>query len=71
MTPTGEFFFGGVDGLKWRKPVVPGDTLMMKVEVTKFNKRFGVCKLDGKCFVGEDLVCEAQLTLVMAKADAK
>ena len=22
------FFFGGVDGVKWRKPVVPGDTLV-------------------------------------------
>lgn len=63
----GEFFFGGVEGVRWRKPVVPGDTLMMKVEVKKFNKRFGVCKMDGKAFVGEDVVCEAELTLVMAK----
>lgn len=63
----GEFFFGGVNGVKWRKPVVPGDTLMMRVNVTKFNKRFGVCKLDAKAYVGKDLVCEAELTLVMAK----
>jgi 3-hydroxyacyl-[acyl-carrier-protein] dehydratase len=64
---TGDFFFGGVNGLKWRKPVVPGDTLMMRVEVKKFNKRFGVCKMDAKAYVGADLVCEAELTLVMAK----
>lgn len=63
----GEFFFGGVDGLRWRKPVVPGDVLMMRVEVKKFNKRFGVCKLDAKAYVGTDLVCEAELMLVMAK----
>ena len=67
----GEFFFGGVEGLRWRKPVVPGDVLMMKVAVKKFNKRFGVCKLDAKAYVGKDLVCEAELTLVMAKEDAK
>lgn len=61
------FFFGGVDNLRWRKPVVPGDVLMMRVDVTKFNKRFGICKMYAKAYVGEDLVCEAELTLVMGK----
>ena len=61
------FFFGGVDNLRWRKPVVPGDVLMMRVDVKKFNKKFGLCKMDAKAYVGEDLVCEAELTLVMAK----
>lgn len=27
----GDFFFAGVDGIKWRRPVVPGDTLVMEV----------------------------------------
>lgn len=53
--------------MKWRKPVVPGDVLMMRVEVVKFNKRYGMCKMTGKAFVGEDLVCQAELTLIMAK----
>jgi 3-hydroxyacyl-[acyl-carrier-protein] dehydratase len=61
------FFFGGVDGVKWRKPVVPGDVLMMRVELTKFNKRFGVAKMKGTCHVGKDLVCEGELTLVMGR----
>jgi 3-hydroxyacyl-[acyl-carrier-protein] dehydratase len=61
------FFFGGVDNLRWRKPVVPGDVLMMRVDVTKFNKRFGICKMNAKAYVGEDLVCDAELTLVMGK----
>lgn len=65
------FFFGGVDNLRWKKPVVPGDVLMMRVEVTKFNKRFGVCKTEAKAYVGEDLVCEADLTLVMAPPEKK
>ncbi|KAI7835759.1 hypothetical protein COHA_010337 [Chlorella ohadii] len=60
------FFFGGVDNLRWRKPVVPGDVLMMRCDVTKFNKRFGICKMAAKAYVGQDLVCEADLTLVMA-----
>jgi 3-hydroxyacyl-[acyl-carrier-protein] dehydratase len=61
------FFFGGVDNVRWRKPVVPGDVLMMRVEVTKFNKRFGICKMDAKAYVGEELVCEGELTLVMGQ----
>lgn len=62
------FFFGGIDNCKFRKPVLPGDTLMMRVEVTKFNKKFGVLKTSGKAYVGGDLVCEAALTLIMAKS---
>lgn len=38
---------------------------MMRVDVTKYNKRFGMVKLTGKAYVGADLVCEAELTLVM------
>merc|ERR1711937_761575 len=63
--PKENFFFGGIDGCKFRKPVVPGDTLMLKVALKKMNKRFGVAKMEAKAFVGEDLVCEAELTLYM------
>jgi 3-hydroxyacyl-[acyl-carrier-protein] dehydratase len=31
----GTFFFGGVDGVKWRKPVTPGDVLVMEVNCNK------------------------------------
>ena len=40
---------------------------MMKVELTKWNKRFGVAKMTGKAYVGADLACEAELTLIMAR----
>ena len=43
-------------------------TQMMKVEVTKFNKRFGIVKMDAKGYVGTDLVVEAELTLAMGQA---
>lgn len=43
------------------------DPQMMRVDVVKFNPRFGICKLDAKAYVGEQVVCEGQLTLVMAK----
>ena len=35
--------------------------------MTKMNKRFGMAKMRGEAFVGEDLVCEADLTLVLVK----
>lgn len=43
-----EFFFGGVDGVRWRSPVVPGDTIVMEVEMKSFKKRFGIAKFAGK-----------------------
>mmetsp|Transcript_23401 Transcript_23401/g.59903 ORF Transcript_23401/g.59903 Transcript_23401/m.59903 type:complete len:207 (-) Transcript_23401:353-973(-) len=63
----GLFFFGGIENCRFRKPVVPGDVLMMRAEVTKFNKRFGIVKIDAKGYVGEELAVEAELTLAMGK----
>lgn len=63
----GLFFFGGIEGCRFRKPVVPGDVLMMRAEVTKYNKRFGIVKVAATGYVGTDLVVEAELTLAMAK----
>ena len=60
-----EFFFAGIDGVKFRRPVVPGDQLVMKVVLTKMNKRFGIAKMKGQCFVGDELACEAELTLAL------
>lgn len=44
----GDFFFGGVDRVKWRKPVVPGDTLVMEMTLESFKPRFGIAKMAGK-----------------------
>ena len=43
-------------------------TQMMRVEVTKYNKRFGIVKMAAKGYVGADLAVEAELTLAMGKA---
>lgn len=40
---------------------------MMRVELTKFNPRFGIAKMSAKAYVGAALACEADLTLVLAK----
>ncbi|MFH1799616.1 MAG: UDP-3-O-acyl-N-acetylglucosamine deacetylase [Candidatus Omnitrophota bacterium] len=52
-------YFMSVDAVKWRSPVLPGDTLRMEVEVLKKRAKFGQCS--GKAYVGDKLVCEADV----------
>jgi hypothetical protein len=40
---------------------------MMRAEVTKYNKRFGVVKVAATGYVGPELVVEAELTLALGK----
>lgn len=56
--PGAVFFFAGVDGVKWKKPVVPGDTLVMEVEIKKFNKRFGIATATGRAYVDGEMAVE-------------
>lgn len=51
-------FFMGFDQVKFRKPVVPGDQLILDLEIIK--KRAKVIKLEGKARVEEQIVAEAQ-----------
>ncbi|XVE83179.1 hypothetical protein DITRI_Ditri16bG0066900 [Diplodiscus trichospermus] len=52
------FFFAGVDKVRFRKPVIAGDTLVMRMTLIKLQKRFGIAKMEGKAYVGGDLACE-------------
>jgi UDP-3-O-[3-hydroxymyristoyl] N-acetylglucosamine deacetylase/3-hydroxyacyl-[acyl-carrier-protein] dehydratase len=52
-------YFMGIDNAKFRKPVIPGDTLRFELELLKLKAR--ACKMRGRAFVGEDLVAEAEL----------
>ncbi len=64
--PGQDFFFGGVDNVKWRKPLVPGDVLVMEMHVTNFKKRFGICKMQGKGYVDGKVCLSAALCLSLA-----
>ena len=59
-------YFMSVDAVKWRSPVLPGDTLRMEVEVLKKRSKFGQCA--GKAYVGEKLVCEADVKFAVVDA---
>lgn len=52
-------FFTGIDNAKFRQPVLPGDQLRLEIEMVKFRQSF--CKMAGKAFVGDKLVCQADL----------
>ncbi|KAL1544383.1 3-hydroxyacyl-[acyl-carrier-protein] dehydratase [Salvia divinorum] len=40
-----KFFFAGVDKVRFRKPVIAGDTLVMRMNLVKLQKRFGIAKI--------------------------
>ncbi|PLX96533.1 MAG: 3-hydroxyacyl-[acyl-carrier-protein] dehydratase FabZ [Desulfuromonas sp.] len=52
-------YFTGIDRVKFRKPVVPGDVLRM--ELTLLKCRRGIYQFAGKAYVGDSLVTEAEL----------
>ena len=51
-------YFMGIEKARFRKPVTPGDQLQIEVEVIRF--RPSSCKMVGRVFVDDDLVCEAE-----------
>jgi len=52
-------YFMTIDGVKFRRPVTPGDTLVFDVEVLQYRR--GVCKLSGRALVEGKLAAEAEL----------
>ncbi|MBN1688847.1 MAG: UDP-3-O-[3-hydroxymyristoyl] N-acetylglucosamine deacetylase [Candidatus Omnitrophica bacterium] len=52
-------YFMSIDSAKFRQPVMPGDELRMEVEVNKIRARTGQCT--GRAYVGDKLVCEAEV----------
>ncbi len=62
--------FGSADGVKWKKPVVPGDTLVMEVEIKKMNLKFGIIKASGKGYTDGDLAVEVgEMTMLLLKPE--
>ena len=51
-------FFMGVDGVKFRRKVVPGDVLELHVTALRGGGR--VWKFAGRAMVGDELACEAE-----------
>ncbi|KAL5715332.1 3-hydroxyacyl-[acyl-carrier-protein] dehydratase [Ranunculus cassubicifolius] len=63
------FFFAGVDKVRFRKPVIAGDTLVMRMTLIKLQKRFGIAKMEGKAFVGGEVVCEGEFLMALGSSE--
>lgn len=50
-------FFSAVEKSKFRKPIVPGDQIVLEMKLLKF--RLGTAKISGKAYVDDQLVAEA------------
>ncbi|WP_228014987.1 3-hydroxyacyl-ACP dehydratase FabZ [Synechocystis salina] len=57
----GKFFaFAGIDGVRFRRPVVPGDQLIMTVELQSFKMQ-RIAKMQGEARVDGQLVCGGEM----------
>ena len=59
-------YFMSCDKVKWRKPVVPGDVLIIETELTKMRGAIGVAT--ARCTVNGEVTCEAELKFMVQDA---
>lgn len=57
--------FAGIDGVRFRRQVIPGDVLRMEVEISRLKGRIGRGR--GSATVDGERVCEAELTFAFAE----
>ena len=56
-------FFAGIDGVRFKRQVRPGDTLRLEIEL--LTLRMGIGKGDAKAYVGDELAVSGQLTFAI------
>jgi len=56
-------FFMAANNIKWRKPVLPGDQLILEVEVTRIKAKTG--QVRGRALVGDKVAAEADLMFAL------
>jgi 3-hydroxyacyl-[acyl-carrier-protein] dehydratase len=62
-------YFMSIDKVKFRRPVVPGDQL--RLEVVQTRHRGTIASFEGKAYVGEDLVAEAQMKAILVDRETE
>ena len=61
-------YFMKIDKAKFKQKVLPGDTLIFKLELVSPIRR-GICHMFGQAYVGEKLVMEAELMAQIVKVN--
>jgi UDP-3-O-[3-hydroxymyristoyl] N-acetylglucosamine deacetylase/3-hydroxyacyl-[acyl-carrier-protein] dehydratase len=59
-------YFLKIDNCKFKSKVVPGDTMILKMELMSPIRR-GICEMRGTVFVGNKIVTEADLMAQLVK----
>jgi len=59
-------YFMKIDNVKFKQKVIPGDTLIFKLELMSPIRR-GICHMKGQAFVGDKLVSEAEMMAQIVK----
>ncbi len=57
------YYFAGIDAARFKRPVEPGDQLVMDVSLER--TKAGIYKFKGVARVGQELACEAELMCTM------
>ncbi|MDD3579820.1 MAG: 3-hydroxyacyl-ACP dehydratase FabZ [Desulfobacca sp.] len=61
------YYFMGMDKVRFRKPVVPGDQLRLELDTLRGGKR--IWKMQGKAFVDQVLVAEGEFMAALGQAE--
>lgn len=59
--------FGGMENIKFKKPIVPGDSLITRAEIVKVRGEFGVLHADG--YVEDVQVAQADFKFALKKSE--
>jgi 3-hydroxyacyl-[acyl-carrier-protein] dehydratase len=57
------YYFAGIDAARFKRPVEPGDQLILDVELLR--QKSGIYKFKGVARVGDAIACEAELMCTM------
>ena len=59
------YYFAGIDGARFKRPVEPGDQLILEVELDRMKA--GIFKFKTRAKVGDEIAAEAELMCTMRK----
>ncbi|MCX7247033.1 MAG: 3-hydroxyacyl-ACP dehydratase FabZ [Burkholderiales bacterium] len=57
------YYFAGMEGVRFRRPVEPGDQLILEAQILRMKA--GIFKFKTRALVGNDIAVEAELTCAM------
>jgi 3-hydroxyacyl-[acyl-carrier-protein] dehydratase len=67
VTENSVIYFVGIDGARFKRPVVPGDQVRMEAKILRHTR--GIWKFAAKATVDGQLACEAELMCTLKELD--